>query len=319
MEMSTRELIARFKQSEGYTEVMDNLFKVLPPEAFEEYEEKIGKQFLEMNEDESVGLILFLTKKTGWKPDSAMPRIVFVLRQMVDYYIINVKPIVSPIPRIIKNRNSMLAEVASNEFHLTEEYMNAIIGKLYRAFPNDFAEYTEMLILLFYEGIPSFDALVQVKEADFDDEKMVIHSNGMEHILSKRCAYLLKRHQEAEFVYNDKRKYYLIGWNGSLVKAIRKSEEPLDNLTKEEYKKILTLSFTRRVRSVTKETVNSRALYYLGFHDYIVSKIGAERASDLLNTYGSREASRELRDLADEYGVPRDNITKIRDTMVSIG
>lgn len=321
MEMSTRELFECFRQTEVCTKNknMENMMNALTPEMFEEYEDRVGKPFVEMNEDEAIGLLAFLVKKTGRKAESALPRVTNILRGMADYYIRNVKPIVSPIPRIIKNRDAILAEASQGAFRMSEKYMHEIIGKLYQTYTNDFAEFTELYILLFYCGIPSTAVLGKFKVPDFDSKNMVIHGDGRDYHLSKRCAYLLSKHLETYEISNGNRNYYLVGWRGSLIKTIRRSPDSIDNIGEYEYARMLTAIFSARMELVTNDSITARSLYFLGFHDHIVRSVGEERAAELFKTNCGAEGNVELRKFANDYGVTLRNITQIKEILTGIG
>ena len=53
-------------------------------------------------------------------------------------------------------------------------------------------------------------------------------------------------------------------------------------------------------------------MFYLGFFDHIASKVGRERANELVTSYRSSEDAAELMEFANNYGVRIDNVSHLK-------
>jgi len=58
--------------------------------------------------------------------------------------------------------------------------------------------------------------------------------------------------------------------------------------------------------------LNQLVLHNIGFFDHIVSKVGRQRANELVTSYRSSEDAAELMDFANNYGVVIDNVSHLK-------
>lgn len=70
--------------------------------------------------------------------------------------------------------------------------------------------------------------------------------------------------------------------------------------------------FSLNIRKKYGVDINYRMIYLLGFHDYIVSKVGEERTKELIISVRNSADAQELMKYAKEYGVVANNVSYIK-------
>ena len=315
---TTKELMDEFFAShEGDTII--RMRSQVDREELYEYEEKIGKQLIDMNVDELFEMIMSFKANnrknaTFMVSHSSYAQISYLYRAIFNYYIDNIEVIRNPFndPRM-KGREAN-KRLAQNREALTWEFVQEIIGHVHRDFDQDKADYIECIIQLFYNGFANVDEIVNLTKDDVNTKNKTVRLNGRTRPLSDRCYEVLVMVHNMEILDGWRGDFLMASWHGNYFKyPIRpKNEYDFADKTAVEVGSILNRYLSENVNKKYDTKFNYHNLFYLGFFDHIASKVGRERANELVTSYRSSEDAAELMEFANNYGVRIDNVSHLK-------
>lgn len=315
--LTTRELFDLYFQGEGasYSYARCQIDK---PELYA-YEQKIGKELIDMDVDDLFGLIIeYGNTRKGQEIDyltshSSYDQIKTYLRYFFEWYIDNIKVIKNPfndrrmkggaaMERLVKGREPFTWSVVENvirRVHQDEDELNA--------------DYVELIMLLYYEGFYKAAEIVDLKEQMIDFRNHTVRLPGKTLKLSDRCFSLLQKFHETYQVPAWRGIYLLESWRGSYFKfKIRPSHvDRINDRTKSMMGDQIN-SVLSSVNDKYHEKINYHSLYFLGFYNFLVSKFGEEKTTGMLLSYRNSDDVAVLMGAAREYGVPVENVSHLK-------
>lgn len=316
--ITTKELFDRYFESRAGTAAEKMRSQVDRQEVYD-YEEKIGKQLVEMDVDELFEMIKSFQdtkRKTNFMiAHSSYDQISSLFRSIFNFYIDNYEIIKNPFYDKRMRGREALKVLAENREPLTWDYVQDIIGKLHRDFEQDKADYIECIIQLYYNGISKAEEIVNLKEDMIDTRSRKIRLQGRTtQILSKRCYELLVKVHNMTILEGWRGDYLMKEWRGGYFKyPIRPSQElEMNNRSEVDMTGFINRYIAVNVNNKYSTKLSYFSLFLLGFHDYVVRQVGEERAKELMTSYRSSEDAAELMALANEYGVNADNISHLK-------
>jgi len=316
--ISTRQLFEEFfaeQQDESY--VKRTRGQVYRPEVFA-YEEKIGKQLVDMNVDELFDMVSTFKSEGGFSISYTSYDCIAVLyRKIFEYYIDHYEMMKNPW-RDAKMRGAAAYERLSSYLEpVTWEIVQNAIDEVYKTNETDRAKYVECVIRLFYNGFERAEEIVRLKESMIDFEKKEINFFGRTIWLDDRCFELLVEIHNMETMSAWRNEFCMASWHDSYFKfPIRKSEESgFNNRSQILVANLINRTIAERLRKALGFEINYRMLYLLGFYDYMVKKWGVEETNRLLTPSRERSSVKKLTAVAREYGVSDYNITHIKRNM----
>lgn len=314
----TKELMNEFFASHDGDSIERMRSQVDRDEVYE-YEKKIGKQLVEMDVDELFEMILSFKANNRKNArfmvsHSSYTQISYLYRAIFNYYIDNVEIIRNPFndPRM-KGREAD-KRLAQNRDILTWDFVEGIIKQIHRDFRQDKADYIECILQLFYNGFANVEEIVNLTKEDINFKNKTVRLNGRTRQLSDRCYELLTQVHQMDSLDGWRGDFVMANWHGNYFKyPIRpQNEYDFSDKTAVEVGSILNRYLSENVNKKYDTKFNYHNLFFLGFFDYIVSKVGKDRANELVTSYRSSEDAAELMEFADNYGVKIDNVSHLK-------
>ena len=182
--------------------------------------------------------------------------------------------------------------------------------------PGD-AEFTQLILWLFYSGCFSLDDILAIPQDGVDFVRNIVHLPDRNIHPQEECMELLRRNHEIESYKAYKYTNLMFPYHGSYVwfpyrmtktpdgsdpydYAYRQHQERTEGRVRDLISKRLT-----KIRNEIGVFIRPDALYYRGIYDYIVSKCGKQHAKEIIwsdtgrNTF---EESDEFKQYLREYG-----------------
>lgn len=322
--ISTKELFDKFFKGKDTETVRKTRAQVDRPEVYE-YEIKVGKQLVDMNEEELFEMICSFNNKksavrSGLKIGSGtFKKYVSNFRLIFQFYIDHYEVIRNPFHSAKFKGIEADALLADNKDRFTYEQLEQIIDKLHVIYDRAHADYYELIIRLFYDGFAEAQEIANLKENQINFRKKEVRLPGRTIKLSGRCFELLNAVHDMETMEGMQRgSFYMMSWHDGYFKFVVRAKESVDFQGKDlTYlgRKINTTLFTK----VSKECgvdLGYRKLYLLGFYDTMVERYGEERTKEIIT---SVRVSKDVSDMAaimDEYGLIIDNMTYLKRNLV---
>lgn len=321
--ISTRELFNRFFANKDPETVNKTRAQVDRPEVYA-YEEKIGKQLVDMNEDELFEMICsFNNKKSavrdGIKVGSGtFKKYISNFRLIFQYYIDNVDVIRNPFNSEKFKGIQADALLADNKDRFTYKKLEEIIEKLHVMYDREHADYYELIIRLFYDGFAEAQEIADLKEEQINFRKMEVRLPGRTIKLSSRCFELLTAVHNMEIMEGLRGNFYMMSWHGGYFKFVVRPKESVAFQSKDlTYlgRKINT-TLANKVSEKFGVDIGYRKLYLLGFYDTLVKKYGEERTREIITSVRVSEDINALASVMNEYGLVIENMTYLRRNLV---
>lgn len=316
--ISTKELLDRYY--ENATEAQRKTRVSIDKPILYDYEEKVGKELIDMQVDDLCGLILeFKNKRKGKEieymvSNPSIEQFSAILRSIFNFYIDNVEPIRNPFNRPEMKGIELVKRLSQNKKPFRWAIVEDIIKKLHKDLEQDRADHIELIMLLFYNGFAKADDIVTLK-ADMINHhnKTVRLPERMVH-LSNRCYELLMKFDKLDSIAGYRGDYLLLRWRDSFFKFIimPSKEFKINDRPKTVMCDIINRTITKNVNDRYHTKINYRTLYMLGFYEFIVGKHGYEKTNEMIISYRNPDDVSELMSLAEEYGVQADNISHLK-------
>lgn len=319
----TKVLFDKFFEGKDPETIRKTRAQVDRPEVYA-YETKVGKQLVDMNEDELFEMICsFHNKKSavreGLKVGSGtFKKYVSNFRLIFQFYIDNFEVIKNPFHSAKFKGIQADALLADNKDRFTSKQLEEIIEKLHRMYDREHADYYELIIRLFYEGFAEAQEIANLKEEQINFRKMEVRLPGRTIKLSNRCFDLLTAVYNMHIMEGMRGDFYMMTWHNGYFKFVVRPKESNNFQNKDlTYlgRKINTTLFTK----VSKECgvdIGYRKLYLLGFYDTLVKKYGEERTKEIITSVRVSEDINALATVMNEYGLVIENMTYLRRNLV---
>lgn len=315
--VDTKELMDEFFSEMNPTAAKKTRSHIDRPEVYA-YERKIGKQLIDMNADEILEMITTFGNENMSQDGMSIAynsykQILVLLRSLFNMYINKYEIIINPMYSKTLKGKSAYEQLKKGKSALTFERVQEVIDLIYQDYPENYyvPKYTELIILLFYNGFATSFEILSMKKDMVDFTTQIVHLPNKEVHLSDRCVYLLDYFDKQTEIPAMKGLYYPVSWHGSYFKfCVRESYvDSFDSRSEQEVAAMIVRSMTRRVRQDHNIDLNYRKIYGLGFYDYCVNKYGKEETDDLITSVRVPEKTAKLQAAMDEYGFVCDNIT----------
>lgn len=276
------------------------------------YEEELGKQIFDMNEDELLDMLIsFNKKRTYGNKDysisyTSYDQMASNYRAIWNYYINNIELIRNPWNSKKMRGANARDRIAAAKETISYSLIEYVLSKIRNRYDDvEYGKYLECLILLFYCGFASPKEIILLKEDMINFRTHDVRFPGKTIHLSDRCIELLQFIHERDEIQTLRKPFALVSYHGGYFKvAIDKNEvESFQERDIDDISACLNRKISMYVRNEYDVGIRGRTIYLLGFYDYIVKRAGKEHARDLITTLNNIEYTDELAGYAKEYGV----------------
>lgn len=316
--ISTKELLDRFYESIEGTSMAKQRATLDKPELYA-YEEKIGKELIDMDVDELFGLINEINNKKNGKDIPFMTshysydQLSVLLRAIFNFYIDTVELIKNPLYDKRMKGKEATKRLAQNKVALRFDYVQGIIDKLHIDATEDRADYVELIMLLYYSGFENAEEIATFKGSAINHRNRTVSMPGRIVQLTDRCYELLQKFENLDALV-EWRTFYLKAYQDGYFKFIVQEKE-IDKLDDRSLKTVAA-AINRQISVWVNQKYNTKInysiLYWLGFYDSIVKKYGEEKANEMLLSYRDSDDVTKLFDCAKSYGVKITNISHLK-------
>ena len=287
------------------------------------YEKEIGKPLVDMDSQEIAEMIKTFSNKSFSNKVYKMSyrtydTLLSILRDFFNWYIDNYEVIKNPCnDKKIKGRN-VVALFADDVKIFDKDAMEEAIERIRNDQIEEYADYQEAIIRMFYEGFPEAIDIVNLKENDINHEKKTAIVKGREIQLSDRLYELLVKINHMDEYPAHRGSYLLLSYRGSYFKypTRAKFEKEFNDRPPEYWAGHISRLFNRDIKNKLDININARTLYLRGFYDYMVNKVGQEETDRLIMSIRNSDDSRKIMSLAEEYGVVEQNVTTLKKVLM---
>lgn len=287
------------------------------------YEKEIGKPLVDMESQEIAEMIKTFSNKSFSNKVYKMSyrtydTLLSILRDFFNWYIDNYEVIKNPCnDKKIKGRN-VVALFADDVKIFDKDAMEEAIERIRNDQIEEYADYQEAIIRMFYEGFPEAIDIVNLKEDDINHEKKTAIVKGREIQLSDRLYELLVKINHMDEYPAHRGSYLLLSYRGSYFKfpTRAKFEKEFNDRPPEYWAGHISRLFNRDIKNKLDININARTLYLRGFYDYMVNKVGQEETDRLIMSIRNSDDSRKIMSLAEEYGVVEQNVTTLKKVLM---
>lgn len=210
--------------------------------------------------------------------------------------------------------DTVIESLGKDSPKISTDYLEEIINDGRMIYINDDQHYNygELLVRLFYAGVPSAKDIIQIKEEQVDLENHLIRFSYRDIYLSDRTCKLLKKvHKMGNFVCY-RQTYFPTPYNGSYIPIIVKKNF-VDSLNARPIESV-ALNILGILKTFTDKRLTAREIYKLGFYDFMVREIGQDAVYTILMQTDT-ESSRILMKLVGEYGYTLQTTAGVRRDM----
>ena len=317
--VTTKELLDGYYAELKGTPAASSRVNIDKPELYA-YEEKIGKELIDMDVDDLFGLIIEMKQKRKGKDipymisHSSYDQLATILRSIFEWYIDNVTPIKNPFNDKRMKGKEATKRLAQGRMPFTKDIVDNVIRRLHQDKDEDNADYIELILLLFYCGFPKAEDIVLMQSVMIDHRNRAVRLQGRTVRLSERCYNLLEKFSDMEEIKGWRGDFVMASWHNSYFKFIIRpsSLEEIDDRPMTSMCDIINRAIANNVNDAYGLKINYRNLYFLGFYDYIVSKYGEERTNEMLLSFRNTDDVQALMGAVREYGVEIDNISHLK-------
>lgn len=311
----TADVIRRYCDQKFAEEKRDSMFRQLAREDLFNDEESFGKSFFEWDADDFEKFFAELkvdsTKSRSFRQTASWSYINYLLtyyREIMDYQmqetgIFRMNPLKDKRFRSLDRKVHSDAVFSDSTF---ERMCAAIQGH----FEYGEAEFTELIVWMFYSGFYDFSEIIELKPEDIDFENATARIGDRTVHLKDRCVELLEiNHQIPEFdLYRQTNA--MLPYHGSYVwfpvrmtKKTPNGENPYDyaaeiqeSRTEHRIRSVISKYFVK-LREETSSYISYEMIYYLGIYNFLVESCGEERTKELLTSTGNRGKTQEYNEL----------------------
>lgn len=291
------------------------------------YEQKIGKQFVDFDADDILGMIAtFKNKKNknayledGPKVSAnSYKRYISGYKQIFLFYVRNYELVRSPYDDPKLKGINVHVHLAENRDRLTWEKVEYILNGLYTKYEHERASFYELIIRLFYDGFAESQEIINVKESDINFRRREISVPGRTIRLSERTVQLLLENRQTVRMESHRTKMDMVSWNGSYIKFFVHPSKisSLGELDIRAIGRKITIPISSTIPKDFGIQLNYRKLYLLGFYDFAVRHSGEDRVREMVLPNRNHEASEEFERLMAAYPVNVENASLFKQSLV---
>lgn len=291
------------------------------------YEERVGKQLVELNADEILEMIsTFQNKKNKFAYAEEGPkmsansykRYISGYKQIFLYYVRHHELVRSPYddPKL-KGINIHVHRAESRD-RLTWEKVESILNQLHSKYESERASYYELIMRLFHDGFADPVEIINMKEADINFSRKEVSVPGRTVRLSERTLQLLLENHKATQMETHRTKMDMVSWHGSYVKFFvhRGRVDDLESLDIRAIARKITIPISSMIPKDFGISMSYRRLYLLGLYDYLVRNSGEDRVREMILPGCSHEMNEEFIQLLNTYPVRTDNPSAVKQNLV---
>lgn len=287
------------------------------------YEKTIGKSLVEMESQDIAEMIKTFTNKTYSNKVYKMSyrtydTLLSILRDFFNWYIDHYEVIKNPCnDKKIKGRN-VISILSDDVKVFDKEALEESIARIRNDQIEEYADYQEAIIRMFYEGFPEAIDIVNLKEKDINHKKKTAIVRGREIQLSDRLYELLVKLNHMEEYPARRGNYSFLSYHGSFFKfpTRAKFENEFNARAPEYWAGHISRVFNRDIKNKLDININARTLYLRGFYDFMVDSIGQEDTDRLIMSIRNSEDSRKIMEIAKEYGIVEQNVTTLKKVLM---
>lgn len=294
---------------EFFADMDENSLKKIKPQAdrpeLYAYEKKIGKQFIDMNADELIDMVNTF-EHNGFPISYATYDSLSVLyRKIFEYYIDHYELIRNPFNAKTMRGVEAYKRLKSVRKTITKQDLEDVISQIYKTNSEDRATYITSILLLYYNGFKNAEEIVSFKEKDIDFEAKTVSLGGRIAKLDDRCFDLMVRVHNMEKMIGWRGDFVMMPWRDSYFKfSIRPAEVAVfDKRDLNDACNLINRVISERVRRGLGCDLDGRALYFLGFYDWLVEQYGEEKANYMILSKRDHDAIEDLKASAKMYGI----------------
>ena len=284
------------------------------------FERKINKKLIEMNPDELFQMMLTFTdnrrcsKSNAKVSNSSYNQICSSYRAIFRYYIENYEIIRNPFDSPKLKGNKAIELLMGFKEPYTLDKVESTIQKVHDAYEYNKAKYIECIIRLFYEGFAKAEEIADLTEDMIDFKGKSIRLPGRTIQLSDRCFELLTFVRNMTELEGWHENYLVVSWRDRYFKHIIRPKEAkaFNDRTIKEMANSINRRLLVDVKQKFDNEMNYRNLYLLGFYNYVIKRVGEDRAAELVMLVRDSESVEELRRIARDYGIMNDNISNLK-------
>ena len=319
---STKEYINEYLDTRPETTVYKIRGQIDRPDLYE-YEKRIGKSLFEMDSLELAEMLMsFIGKRSTTKQFKVSCRsydtMLSLFRNFFDWYIDNVEVIKNPCnDKRIKGKNALLLFGDSYEV-FTKDSMEELITEIRNDTREEYADYEEAMIRMYYEGFSEPLDIVNLKEEEVNHEKKTAMVRGKEVQLSDRLYELLVKLHNMDEYPAFRGSFMFLSYRGSYFKFPTRAsfENEFNERPPEYWAGHLSRLFNREIAQKHDTNINARTIYLRGFYDYMVKQLGQEETDRIISSTKDPDCVKKLKEMAEDYNVVESNITTLKKVMM---
>lgn len=291
------------------------------------YEQKIGKQLVEFDADDILGMIAtFRNKKSKFAYAEEGPkmsansykRYISGYKQIFLFYVRKYELLRSPYDDPKLKGINVHVHRAEIRDRLTREKVEDIISRLSSKYEPVRAQYYELMIRLFLDGFAESQEIIRMTKSDIDFSRQEVTVPGRIIRLSDRTIQLLRENHNATKMETHRTKMDMVSWHGSYVKFFVHPSKISDfnALDIRAIGRKITIPISSTIPKDFGISMNYRRLYLLGFYDYMVRESCEERARELILSIGDHDANEEYMRFVTRYPIICENPSLIKQSLV---
>ena len=294
--------------------------KMIDRDEVYQYEEKLGKSIFEMDTDEIIRMLQTFNRRSRGKTKISYNTIVAIIslyRGFFDWYIYNVEVIRNPFnSKKLRGRSIEHIYTEEKKEKISQKKIEDAIKALRKRENEEYADYCEMLIRMYFEGFANTLDIVSLKEEDMDHERKTVTIRGKEHPLSDCLYELLVKIHNMEYFPAYRGEYTLVQHDGSYLKF--PTRESFTDVERDSvyWQQYLSRLFKNKIAPCFDIRVNYRNIYLCGLYEKIAEKYGKERTDEMIVSIGDRESNTILEKEADDYGAVGEIKNSLRVCMI---
>ena len=286
--MTTREVLDNFYQE--YDKNVVSIVKTMVDKPFLfEYENQIGKQLVEMDEDQLIGLIdLILHHKQNQDDSSYLAmqsynNIRNALYLVYESYIA-IHPMRNPFRSAKLKKENVRKQLMQNKKPFTMDVVNDLISQMRLEYGEEQAEYLELLMLLFYSGFQNYAEIINFAPHQLNQKTKTVALVGRTITLTDRCFYLLNKFNTLSYIHGKYKVFQTANWHGNLFPYMLTGYyvDKFQEYDETNVRRVLMQHYSYYILQPHKVKIPHQRMYYLGIYDRMVSRYGLALTLDMI-------------------------------------
>ena len=318
---TTRELLDAFYEQKQDT-IMETVKTAIDKPYLFAYEEKIGTQLVDMNEDQLLELMdVVLHHKQSGNEDQFLTmrsydQVRNALYRLFDMYI-ETHPRNNPFDNPKLKRENVRKYLAANKQVFTINNVREIIQNMIFDYGSEQAGYLEMLLLLFYSGFQNYQEVLQIETHNIQWERKSIQIKGRTVQLTDRCFELFRKYYYSEYVKGKYKLLYITRWKSCAFPFMVQASlrDKMVDYNEKEAQTLLAQQYSYYILKPYRVKVTYTTMYYLGVYDRLVQQYGLQTANDIIYNTGHKYSAQREQLRHDNY-LTNAKTTQITDSLL---